>query len=289
MTVRHEREEMGALMAAGPEEQRRLLQAWGLPAAALLMLESPCRGHCVFCANAGVRQTPLSPTSRALDFARQVRGGLLCVGGNEPATHPAFLEALCLARADRVQVMTSGMDLMDCAESWAASGVHEVAVPIYSRRASVHQSVTGMDHGRLVAGLERARDAGIQVHLHSLALQENLNDLHDLSKWSQALFGRRLVVAPTRAKDDVWDYATQAPALDDVRDELVRADVELIGWPDCVLPDHPRGGAEVIRIYFHGQARVQGRLCVQCSRHASCAGVVEGELRHRGESGLTRM
>ncbi len=277
---------MATLMAAGPDEQAALLRTWGLPELSLLMLESPCEGFCSFCANSGVRETPLSPTKRALDFARQVQGGLLCVGGNEPSTHPAFEAALELARAESVQVMTSGLCLVERAERWAGLGVDSVAVPIYSTRGSVHECVTGMDHGQLTEGLIRARDAGIEVHLHSLVLRSNLNDLGDLSEWCQLTFGRRLVVAPARAKDDVFDYEEGAPTLDEVREGLAGLEVELLGWPDCVLPAHPRGGAEVIRVYFHGQARAHGRVCAGCSLREVCAGVVEGELRHRGERGL---
>jgi molybdenum cofactor biosynthesis enzyme MoaA len=177
-------------MADSLDGQLRTMAGWGLPGvtpaqAGLLILMSACHGRCFFCAHTGVTNPPpemITPWERILDFLGGYRGrgvGDLCLGGTEPSTHPRFRDTLALARkagVERVQLMTSGVTLSQHARRWARWGVASVCVPLYGTTAHEHDGVVQVSghHARVVAGLDAAREAGITVHVHTLAMRRTL-------------------------------------------------------------------------------------------------------------------
>jgi len=276
-------------MAAELPEQARILAEWGLPRAGLLILMSPCENRCFFCAQPAVTHppeadwTPWARVERLLRANHDLGLDLLCIGGTEPLTHPSFARALDLARTagfSSVQLMTSGLRLAqpDEAKRWKTAGITHVAVPIYSAEAAVHDAVCGTPcHSRLLEGLDRAQEVGLQISLHTLALNRTLEELPALAALCQDRWRSTIALAPPRPKDGVWDFAAEAPSLAAVAaaiDGIPHDRLSLMGWPVCLDADRPRGGALVMSLYFQGQDRVQPDVCTGCAARSHCPGLV---------------
>ena len=297
----HEDDAVARLMAAPLTEQAATMMAWGLDPAGLLILMSPCEGRCFFCAQPAVTHPPRSDWTEwsrveALLSENQTAGlRRLCIGGTEPTTHPDFAHALQLARSqgfESIELMTSGLALATpgVAEQWRQAGIETIAVPIYSAEAEVHDQVVGVQcHDRLLAGLDAAVAAGIRVHIHTLALRRTLPGLEALFILCRERLGATLSLAPARPKDGVWDFSTEAAGLDEVAAAMAPLPigaVHLTGWPDCLAPDHPRLAAQVIDVYFRGQARGFGDDCADCIARPDCPGLVKALLSRDGTAGL---
>lgn len=278
--------ELLALLEAMPAEQADWMERRGLPRAGLLFMMSGCENRCVFCANPGVMDPPpdrITPGERITAFLeanRQVGLRRLCIGGTEPTTHPDFDRALAQARGagfSTVQVMTSGNRLAEpgVAERWAACGVRSVAVPIYGQEAAQHNALTGCDsYHRLIRGLDGARDAGISVLLHTLALRKVLPGLAALARFTAERWGAQLAVAPLRPKAQLFDFAAQAATYAELEEAVAEADVSLVGFPDCMARDRPRRAALITLLYFLGQRRTLLPGCGDCADAPTCPGVV---------------
>lgn len=295
----HEDDEVLATLYAPFAEQRERLASWGLPGSGVRMLMSSCEGRCFFCAQPEVLNMPPHMVTRpeeALAWVAEASpsvGDRLLIGGTEPATHPVLLDVVREARGRgfaRVEVMTSGLRLAQpgVAERWAEAGVSEVCVPLYATEAALHDAVVGIPghHARLLAGLERARAAGVDVAVHTLALRRTLHDLARLADLVRARFGTPLCVAPLREKEQLFRYAEEAPSYRAVESVVRAADVRLTGFPDCVAPEVPRGAPGIIAVYFRGQRTVQAAPCVLCARASGCPGAVPAHLAVHGVDDL---
>jgi hypothetical protein len=191
-----------------------------------------------------------------------------------------------------IQVMTSGLRLTDPegANRWAELGITSIALPIYGSTADLHDGVCGTrSHSRLLKAIDNALDTGIEVHLHTLALQRTLHDLPALARLCRDRWDLHVSIGPARPKEGVYNYAAETPsfsaleaALTGVPDE----DLALVGFPDCVCPQRSRVGALVIELYFRGQRRHFAEICTQCVRQPRCPGVVHAHLELRGSDGL---
>ena len=280
------------------------MSRWGLRPAGLLIMMSPCLGRCFFCAQPAVTNPPRSEwtgwtrVASLLEENPQVGLTRLCIGGTEPTTHPDFYRALQLANDHgftEIELMTSGVPLAEPGEAqrWRKAGIQTIATPIYSADAAVHDAVTGMAcHATLLRGLDAAKQAGIEVRLHTLALTETLAGLEALAALVQERWQHPLTLAPARPKDAVWSYAQQAPSLTAVAQALGAIEpgaIQLTGWPDCLAPSHARGAAQVIDLYFRGQTRDYAETCIQCSGQPQCPGVVSALLQRDGSQGLSRL
>lgn len=288
-------------MDAPLAEQAATMTQWGLPPAGLLILMSPCEGRCFFCAQPAVTHPPEHDWTQwervnGLLDANHAEGlQRLCIGCTEPTTHPDFIRALDLAGAtgfESIELMTSALKLATpgTAEKWAAAGIRTIATPIYSADPDIHNSVVGTPcHSTLVSGLDAAQAAGIEVRLHTLALRRTLPGLGALAAMSLQRWQTPLTLAPARPKDGVWSYTSQAPSLAEVTATVQTVStgaVQLTGWPDCVLPDRPRGAAQVIELYFRGQARAYAPACTDCALRSGCPGLVSALLDRDGPDGL---
>ena len=293
---RHEIDETQVLMHGTLGEQLALLDRWGYPPAAVLLLYSPCLGRCFFCAQPAVTDPPsdritrFSRVASLLDDERAAELDMLCIAGIEPATHPDFARTLARATFKHVQVMTSALPLADpaTARRWFEGGVRSLAVPIYGADASTHEGVVGRESFEgLMRALDNAAERGIELFLHTLALRRTLPRLGELCAFVAERWGVRLAVAPVRPKDDVFDYLPEAPTLGQIRAAVAPLDVALLGFPACLSPDKPADeGALIARLYFRTQRTEFADVCDGCAARPTCAGVVAGELSLRGAADL---
>lgn len=298
----HEDEVVARLMGADLAEQARILTDWGWPSTGLLILMSPCENRCYFCAQPAVTHpprrdwTPIDRVRSLLAGNRTLGLERLCIGGTEPVSHPDFRATLKLAHQvgfSQIELMTSGLRLAErgVAADWARAGVTRVAIPIYSADAAVHDRVCGTTcHGRLLAGLDAAHAAGLQISLHTLALAPTLAGLSALADLCQTRWQSTLSLAPARPKDGVWDFEREAPSLADVTAAIAgipRTGLHMMGWPLCFAPARQQGGATVMSIYFRGQTRTHPSVCDRCELRAACAGLVRALFERDGDAGLT--
>jgi pyruvate-formate lyase-activating enzyme len=299
--ISHEDPAVIGILAADPAEQAEALVRMGLGKAGILVLDNACEARCFFCSNPGTlhvppeRMTHWSAIERAL--GRRVPGvETLLIGGNDPVLHPDFDRAVGEALRQgytSTHVMTSGLSL-DAGRLawWREHGVVSLSVPVYSVEAGLHDSVCGTpSHARLLAGLARARAAGLAIHVHTIAMRRTLGAIAALARWSRSEFGGPLSVAPLRQKADVFGYDAEAVPLAELGPFLESlgpdAPVSLLGMPSCVAPSLPRGGSEIMEVYFRTQRRAYADACSPCAARAGCPGVVVAELERRGAAGLT--
>lgn len=297
----HEDARMHGFLAASPAEQVATMRAWGLPPAVALMLVNACAARCFFCANRGTVDVPASEITgweairRHLD-ARPEGVERLLVGGNEPLLHPhreAWFAHARQAGFTSIELMTSGLGLADEAalDRWVDAGLSAVAVPIYAADAALHDAVVGKAaFDTLCRGLDAARARGVEVWLHTLALKRTIDGLADLVDLACDRWQAPLAIAPLREKDDLFVYDEESVGLRALEGALdvLPADrtVSLVGWPDCIAADRPRGSHLVIEMYFRTQRRTYVDACTPCARRADCPGIVEA-LRKR-EAGRVR-
>lgn len=292
----HEDPAVHAFMEADAAGQARILASWGMDPAVALIVVNTCENACFFCANPGTTAVPDDEVTPADRIAAHLAGRpddveTLLIGGNEPMLHPWFEDAMTRAWAlgyRRVELMTSGLRLTpQRVASLVARGLSAVAVPIYSTEGALHDAVCGARcYDRLVAGLDAAVAAGVRVDLHTLVLRRTLHTLPDLVRMCRERWGARLAVAPLRDKAGLFAYDDEAVPLSALHDALAGLDVSLLGMPDCLLPDAPRGSAPIIDVYFRTQLRAFGGPCAGCARRSTCRGVVLAEIARHGGAGL---
>jgi molybdenum cofactor biosynthesis enzyme MoaA len=289
------------VLVAPLREQLREFAARGLPRTGVLILQNACENSCFFCANAGVTRPPESAVTRLehierwLEEARGVTVDRLCVGGTEPALHPAFeaaLRGLSSAKLGPVEVMTSGLRLAEpgVAERWAELGVRAVAVPLYAATARLHDEVVG-HRGAFeltLAGLDNARAAGMDVLVHTLALRRTACELAALGALVRTRYASRLALGAPRPKPGVWHWEAEALTASELEQQPPELDVSLVGYPHCVGRGNTRGAAAVIELYFQGSRREYASECARCLDRPSCPGVLSAELM-RGFVTLPRL
>ncbi|TNF34471.1 MAG: radical SAM protein [Deltaproteobacteria bacterium] len=300
MSRRHENDDVHALMEAPLATQRELLARWGLPEAGLLILMSKCLGRCFFCAQRVVTNPPPAmitrwdPVDAWLEGNRTQGVARLCLGGTEPPTHPDFYRTLDRAREvgfTEVELMTSAVQLAHpvIVQRWWDHGVRTICAPIYGATAAEHDRVVQVEGHweRLVRGVDLARRRGMSVHLHTLALRRTLDALPGLAAFVRDRWETRLTVAPLRPKD-MFDYRAEAVGFDALTATLADADVSLVGFPTCVLPDKPRQAPLLIEVYFKGQRTTYAEeVCAGCAARERCPGLVAMHAEVHGAEGLT--
>lgn len=284
-------EELGRVLTLPLALQLPELEARGLPRVGVLILQNSCENSCFFCANAGVTSMPEGAvTGRAeidewIDGARGVRVDRICIGGTEPALHPALehaLQRLADIAVGPVEVMTSGIRLSQpgAARRWAQLGVSSVAIPLYGATAPTHDEVVGRPGAfeLTLGGIDAARAAGLEIRVHTLALRRTSAELSALSALVRERTGNALAIGPPRPKVDVWNWSVEALTPAELEEATAGVDVTLVGYPACVGEEHGRGAAAVIEIYFRGARRVFGEECARCAARPSCPGVFAAEL-----------
>ena len=282
--------------------QSETFRRWGFPPTRVLILYNACGFRCFFCASAGTSgrkdsdRTGWSQIAEHLAQARPEEEGRLIIAGNEPVLHPDFERILVLAGErgfTNIHLMTSGTWLANSTdmERWVRAGLRSVAVPVYALTPSLHDEVVGSEaHGRLFAGLDLAKESGVDVHLHTLALKRTVSEFLPLAELAHSRWGSLLSVAPLREKEGQFDWESEAMSLVEINEWIhtlpMGAPIRLVGLPSCVGRGWPRGAAHSISVYFMTQGRSYAAPCGSCSERAGCPGVVQAFIRYHGERGI---
>ena len=285
---------MHAFMAAPFGAQCMQLRQWGEPQAGLVILMSACEGQCFFCAQPVVTNPPPElitawpSVEKKMSGNRRIGLKTLLVGGTEPPTHPEFERTLQLAKDcgfEEIQLMTSGLQLVEKGAHWWNLGVRSVCTPIYGLDALTHDSVVGVPGHweQVVAGLDAADSLGMEIYTHTLSLRRTLSQLSQLGDWVRTRWGRPLAVAPLRPKSDVFSFTEEAPSLSEIRSHLGPS-LSLVGFPSCL--GAAGESALLTRLYFRSQRRAFAASCEGCNAKPSCNGIVSGHLEHWGDDGL---
>ena len=285
---------MHEFMAAPLGQQVMQLRMWSEPEAGLLILMSACEGQCFFCAQPVVTHpppemvTPWEQISRKLEDNRRLGLRTLLIGGTEPPTHPDFHRTLELAEEcgfEDIQLMTSGLQLVEKGRRWFCTGVRSVCTPLYALEPEVHDSVVGVSGHwqRAVRGLDAAASLGMDVFIHTLALNRTLPQLPEFADWVYERWRRPLALAPLRPKPGVFEFETAVPSLLTIKGQQ-HANLSLVGFPACL--GTAGESALLTRLYFRSQSRTFGASCSGCGLRPGCSGIVRGYLERWGEAGL---
>ncbi|HEY3359512.1 MAG TPA: radical SAM protein [Polyangia bacterium] len=287
--------------------------------AVLVLLVAGCDLRCVFC-RAPQPWAPRPPTTAEalalLDGTR--RRARLVITGGEPTARPDLLE-LCAAARRRgfraVQLQTHGGRLAEpgLAAALAAAGVSALDVPLYAARPAAHDGITGVpgSHARTLAGIARARAAGLDVAVHTTLFAGTVAELPALLRLVAAHGVRRAAVEPVGLIDDLDAYARETPRLAAVGAALAagvppRLTVRLANVPPCAVPAAlrrrrptllrtpaawragavPAGYAEVLAAITRGRSRAYAAACARCRLRPGCAGVAAEYLRAFGDAAL---
>lgn len=292
-TLATESEDWLSIFVGLPSAQAPALDARGYGRTGVLFFQNACESRCFFCAAPGGVNAPapddVTPDARVrtwLDDARSVALERILIGGTEPVLHPSFGRALEVLAAEHpgvpIELMTSGLRLSDgdAAARLRALGVTTVAVPLYAADPSVHDAIVGTPgaHERVTCGLDAARAAGIEVLVHTLAVDRVLPGLGALAALTRARWGTRLAIGVSRPKAGVWSWKDESPTFDVLARAIEGLDVALVGLPLCIAPSHPRDAARTIELYFRTTRTTYGEGCGACSLRSRCPGVLAEEL-----------
>jgi cyclic pyranopterin phosphate synthase len=256
-----------------------------------------CDLRCVYCMSESMTFLPKRDllTLEELDrlcsafVARGVRK--LRLTGGEPLVRRDIIDLIgSLGRhlgtgaLDELTLTTNGTLLARHAEALARCGVRRINVSLDTLRPDLYRAITRWgDLGRVLEGLDAARDAGLRVKLNIVALKGvNEDEIIDLIAFAHGR-GMDLTLIEVMPLGDVGAHrADQYLSLSDVRERLER-DLTLV--PD----DHRTGGpARYVRVVETG-----GRLgfitpmshsfCEGCNRvRVTCKGELFTCLGHEG-------
>lgn len=145
-----------------------------------------CNHFCGFCSN------PTTPYEHTLDSMKLLVDDLVARGyfgviltGGEPTLHPELpaIAAYASGRGLDVRVITNGTRLADpgYARALADAGVRRVHVSIYSIRPDVEARLRGASGtlARALQALDRAHEAGMEVHVNCVINRLNADHLDD--------------------------------------------------------------------------------------------------------------
>jgi cyclic pyranopterin phosphate synthase len=177
---------------------------------------------------------------------------------------------------DELTLTTNGTRLAEFAADLARLGLRRINVSLDSLRPEVFARLTrGGDLGKVLAGIEAARAAGLQVKINTVALAgDNAGEIPDLITWAHGR-GMDLTLIETMPLGEIGEDRTdQFLSLEQVRRTLSSF------WTLTDLPLSTGGPARYVRIEETG-----GRLglitplthnfCEGCNRvRLTCTGVL---------------
>ena len=189
---------------------------------------------------------------------------------------------------DELTLTTNGTQLAAFAGQLAAAGVRRVNVSIDTRKPDLFRRLTrGGDVAKVLAGVQAAQDAGLQVKINAVALaQDNAAEIPDLIAWAHGE-GMDITLIETMPLGEVEaDRTDQFLSLKDVRRQLESF------WTLEDIPLSTGGPARYVRI-----AETGGRLgfitplshnfCEACNRvRLTCTGTLHTCLGREDASDL---
>lgn len=194
----------------------------------LLLTTFACDNACAFCAQAALRAlgrpAGLEEQLTALSEAEPV----VLVGG-EPLLHPdvtALVQRVSAGRSVGMQTNARRLATPPLAEQLKAAGLGWVEVALHGDRAALHDYHTQRSGSfeQSVAGLTRARLAGLELRISSVVTRSNYRHLPDMVDHFKGLGAQRLRLAAVAPEGEALAQAARlvpAPAL--VRPYLLEA------------------------------------------------------------------
>lgn len=248
-----------------------------------------CDLRCVYCMSEHPTFLPKAQvlTIEELDrlcsaFVRLGTRKLRLTGG-EPLMRRGFMDLVAgLSRhlesgaLEELTLTTNGTRLAEFAAALAGYGVRRLNVSVDTLDPAAFRRITrGGDLGKVLAGIEAARAAGMAVKINTVALKhDNRSALPDMIRWAHGM-GCDLTLIETMPVGEVEEDRTdQYLPLSDVRRDLESF------WSLTPLPDRTSGPARYVRI-----EETQGRLgfitpmthnfCESCNRvRVTCTGTL---------------
>jgi cyclic pyranopterin phosphate synthase len=203
--------------------------------------------------------------------------------GGEPLVRRGFMELverlsrhLRSGALDELTLTTNGSQLPRFAADLARFGVRRLNVSLDSLNPDAFRRITrGGDLGQVMAGIDAAQAAGIQVKINTVALKgDNAGELPAMIQWAHGK-GLDLTLIETMPLGEIEEDRTdQYLSLADVRAELESF------WTLTPLQDRTAGPARYVRVEETG-----GRLgfitplshtfCESCNRvRVTCTGTL---------------
>jgi MoaA/NifB/PqqE/SkfB family radical SAM enzyme len=291
---------------------------------ALLLLVEGCDLRCVFCRAPGRARGARPPTTAEAvaligRAPRPRSGGRLIITGGEPTARddlPGLLGA-ARGRFREVQLQTHGGRLARdrYARMLGDAGLTAVEVPLYAASAAAHDAVTGVrgSFARVLAGVEAARAAGLEVAVHTTVFASTLGEVAGVIGLVRSAGLMRLGLEPVGLIDTLAAYGRETPRLPALGAALADAlrgagrdlEVRLVAVPPCALPTAqgrrpelwhvrrswrtgavPAGYAEMLGAVTGGASRAFAAACVRCGLRHLCAGVAAEYLAAFGPGAL---
>jgi pyruvate-formate lyase-activating enzyme len=259
-------------------------------ARATLQVFTDCDNACVFCAQAGLAQTPASSDDlRARLQALRATHDEVTLTGGEPTLHPELPALVRAARAigfTRVGVQTHGRRLRENALTRALveAGLTDAHFSLHGGTPAVHDHHTGVAGSFLesVAGAGSARGAGVTVVVTTVLTRSNFRSLGEMPAWlvSRGFAAWRLLLPvsagrATEAFDRVLPRLAMAlpsalHALESARKTGLSAWIQ--GAPLCLLGPYASRA-------LGDEPRAYGEACRGCAVKDVCPGVDAHYLR----------
>jgi MoaA/NifB/PqqE/SkfB family radical SAM enzyme len=160
------------------------------------------------------------------------------------------------------------------------AGLSVVSLPIYGATAATHDAIvrTPGAYSALMRTYAGAREAGITIYFHALALQQNVHEIAALQAFAKAEEVPLLVGLPRPKANDAHPSPAAVAQL--------AKEVDLIGVPACVAKDsaksNPQEAGSLLErfgpmvIYFGVQAGNFAPECRQCVLQSQCWGFPHG-------------
>ncbi len=278
----------------------------------LVRLETRCNGRCGFCSARGILpDLVLDADQIARRFRAMRRMGRRSVAltGGEPTLRRDLPELVALASAEgftSISLLTNAMrlDRGPLLGRLVEAGLTSIFVPFLSHRAARHDALIGVRRAfrRTVAGVDRAREAGLHVAYNTVVTRPNMGDMPALMAWIADRFPAPRIggnISFVALQGWALDHPELIPRLADARPHLQAAlDIceargmeitipGLCGLPMCVLPGYERRFEEYTRGFsILPEDRRYGAPCNDCSLRGRCSGFWSAYLDRFGDGEL---
>ena len=203
--------------------------------------------------------------------------------GGEPLVRKGFLglveglsRHLRSGALDELTMTTNGMRLAPYAAELAWLGIKRINVSLDSLDADNFRRITrGGDIAKVLAGIDAARAAGIEVKINTVALaQDNRAEIPALLAWAHDR-GMDLTLIETMPVGEVeQDRSDQFVSLAQVRQDLAAV------WTLTEIPDNTGGPARYLRVEETGRrlgliTPLSHTFCEACNRvRLTCTGTL---------------
>jgi hypothetical protein len=278
-----------------------------LPRQLAIYVETGCDLNCLFCGNKppSFSEKPidaLEKCEKMLAENRELKFTDISIAANEALSFPNIGDLIAMCRKygfSKVEIITSGVRLFDVAfaKALVSAGATSFCIPLYAPTPEVHDAVTRSrgSFQKAVTGIKNVLGMpGSKVHIHTLALNRNIDVIDELAAFTQSNFGIPLLVFPVRLKKHLPspDAAREiVPSLAKIKDRVRHS--FLIGFPCCISSYKTQGKSKSapsvpnsLIYYILGQKYVHHDFCRPCVKRKDCVGVISGYSALHGMEGL---